>query len=86
MLVIYLLIQQSSVNDTNYALEMALIVEGVYNWINKFYPSLCFLYKISYAYLCHDIVKEDNKVCKRIKVGVFVMWKFLWTMCGLLRK
>ena len=32
----------------------------------------CFFYKITYAYLCHEIVKEDNKVCKRIKVGVFV--------------
>jgi hypothetical protein len=46
----------------------------------------CFFYKITYAYLCHEIVKEDIKVCKIIKVGVFVMWKFIWTMCGLLRK
>jgi hypothetical protein len=43
LLVIYILIQQSSVNNKDYALEMALISVGVYNWINKFYPS----YKMS---------------------------------------
>jgi len=57
LLVIYLLIQKSSVNDTNYSLEMALIVEGVYNWINNFYPSyelsikLCGVLKLNHLML-----------------------------------